>query len=244
MPMVPMVDASSQTTADDVVDTATAEAMVEEALSMVSEAEEREHAEVESARRWYDVAQMGAALLRKAEARSDCAQSERQAAEMLAAAEHASRQMAEEMLAVEAALADAAVESALDERSARLQAEAQRDIYRALAGAGSGTGRGGRGGRGYAPPPPPPPPPQPPPPPPPPPVPELIQMVLSVPVQAEGQMSEEEALSVLNVTRKSPRWLLKQVHPDKHPNHEAEAEAATARVNQARDVRCRHVTVV
>ena len=123
MPMVPMVDASSQTTADDVVDTATAEAMVEEALSMVSEAEEREHAEVESARRWYDVAQMGAALLRKAEARSDCAQSERQAAEMLAAAEHASRQMAEEMLAVEAALADAAVESALDERAARLQAE-------------------------------------------------------------------------------------------------------------------------
>ena len=38
-------------------------------------------------------------------------------------------------------------------------------------------------------------------------VPELIQMVLSVPVQAEGQMSEEEALSALNVTRKSPRWL-------------------------------------
>ena len=43
---------------------------------------------------------------------------------MLAAAEHASRQMAEEMLAVEAELADAAVESALDERAARLQAEA------------------------------------------------------------------------------------------------------------------------
>ena len=150
VPMVPMVNASSQTTADDVVDTATAEAMVEEALSMVSEAEEREHAEVESARRWYDVAQMGAALLRKAEARSDCAQSERQAAEMLAAAEHASRQMAEEMLAVEAALADAAVESALDERAARLQAEAQRDIYQALAGAGRGTGRGGRVAEGSA----------------------------------------------------------------------------------------------
>ena len=32
VPMVPMVKASSQTTADDVVDTATAEAMVEEAL--------------------------------------------------------------------------------------------------------------------------------------------------------------------------------------------------------------------
>ena len=57
-------------------------------------------------------------------------------------------------------------------------------------------------------------------------------------------MSEEEALSVLNVTHKSTRWLLKQVHPDKHPDHRAEAEAATARVNQARDVRCRHVTEV
>jgi hypothetical protein len=48
----------------------------------------------------------------------------------------------------------------------------------------------------------------------------------------------------LNVTHKSTRWLLKQVHPAKHPDHraEGEAEAATARVNQARDVRCRHVT--
>ena len=54
----------------------------------------------------------------------------------------------------------------------------------------------------------------------------------------------EEALSVLNVTHKSTRWLLKQVHPDKHPDYRAEAEAATARVNQARDVRCRHVTEV
>ena len=49
-------------------------------------------------------------------------------------------------------------------------------------------------------------------------------------------MSEEEALSVLNVSHKSTKWLLKQVHPDKHPDHRAEAEAATARVNQARDV--------
>ena len=39
-----MVDAASQTTDDDMVDTATAEAMVAEALSMVSEAEERERA--------------------------------------------------------------------------------------------------------------------------------------------------------------------------------------------------------
>jgi curved DNA-binding protein CbpA len=34
------------------------------------------------------------------------------------------------------------------------------------------------------------------------------------------------------------------VRPDKHPDHRAEAEAATARVNQARDVRCRYVTEV
>ena len=37
-----MVDAASQTTADDVVDTATAEAMVAEALCMVDEAQHRE----------------------------------------------------------------------------------------------------------------------------------------------------------------------------------------------------------
>ena len=98
VPMVPMVNASSQTTADDVVDTATAEAMVEEALSMVSEAEEREHAEEERARRWYANAQMGAALLRKAEARTDCAQAERQAAESLTSAERAARQVAEKLL--------------------------------------------------------------------------------------------------------------------------------------------------
>jgi len=53
-----MVDAASQTTDDDMVDTATAEAMVAEALSMVSEAEERKRAGEERARRWLDTAQM------------------------------------------------------------------------------------------------------------------------------------------------------------------------------------------
>ena len=63
--------------------------------------------------------QMGAALLRKAEERTDRAQAERQAAETLAAVEHAARQMTEQILAAEAALTDAAVESARNERSAR-----------------------------------------------------------------------------------------------------------------------------
>ena len=51
-----------------------------------------------------------------------------------------------------------------------------------------------------------------------------------------GQMSEAEALAVLNVTQRRPKWLLSQVHPDKHPDFEAEATMATARVNQAMDV--------
>ena len=58
------------------------------------------------------------------------------------------------------------------------------------------------------------------------------------------QMSEAEALAVLNVTQRRPKWLLSQVHPDKHPGFEAEATMATARVNQAMDVRSRHVTEV
>ena len=56
------------------------------------------------------------------------------------------------------------------------------------------------------------------------------------------QMSEAEALAVLNVTQRRPKWLLSQVHPDKHPGFEAEATMATARVNQAMDVRSRNVT--
>ena len=57
-------------------------------------------------------------------------------------------------------------------------------------------------------------------------------------------MSEAEALAILNVTEKRPNWLRLQVHPDKHPDFREEATAATARVNQAMDVRCRHVTEV
>ena len=57
-------------------------------------------------------------------------------------------------------------------------------------------------------------------------------------------MSEVEALAILNVTERRPKWLLSQVHPDKHPDFSAEVTAATARVNQAMDVRSRHVTEV
>ena len=70
----------------------------------------------------------------------------------------------------------------------------------------------------------------------------MITLVLAVPIGNEGQMSETEALVILNVTEKRPNWLRLQVHPDKHPDFREEATAATARVNQAMDVRCRHVT--
>ena len=49
----------------------------------------------------------------------------------------------------------------------------------------------------------------------------------------------------MNVTETStrPKWLIShpQVHPDKHPGFPEEAIAAAARVNQAMDVRSRHV---
>ena len=48
----------------------------------------------------------------------------------------------------------------------------------------------------------------------------------------------------MNVTDKRPKWLLSQVHPDGHPDRRPEAEAAAKRVNEAMDVRSRHVTEV
>ena len=133
------------------------------------------------------------------------------------------------------ALADAALADAESERSARRRIETENAMWRVA------TGRGGRGGRGRCGPPPPQPQ-QPPQPPRPPPLAELIQLVLAAPIEREGDMSEEEALAILNVTNKSPKWLLLQLRPDKHPHHQAQAQAATSRVNQARDVRSRHVT--
>ena len=67
---------------------------------------------------------------------------------------------------------------------------------------------------------------------------------MAVPILLEGQMTEAEALAVLNVTGKRPKWLLVHVHPDRNPDHKAEATAASARVNEAMDVRSRHVTEV
>ena len=48
----------------------------------------------------------------------------------------------------------------------------------------------------------------------------------------------------MNVTDKRPKWLLSQVHPDRHPMWHDEATAAAALVNQAMDVRLRQVTEV
>ena len=234
-----VVDMGTQATADDAVDTATAEAMIAEALRMVDEANERERLAEERARSWQGYAELGRSLLQAAEDRTDRAQAEREVAERSAAAERAAKQMAEQLLAAEAALADAAETRAEYECRARWQAEAQRDVWQVLAG--SRGGRGGRGGRGHAPPPVEP---RQPPPPPPPPLPQLISLVLAVHIANEGQMSEVEALAILNVTERRPKWLLSQVHPDKHPDFSAEATAATARVNQAMDVRSRHVTEV
>ena len=83
-----------------------------------------------------------------------------------------------------------------------------------------------------------------PPPPPSPPLPDLIARILAVETQREGDMSEAEALEILNVTDRRPKWLLSQVHPDRHPCFRDEATAAAKRVNQAMDVRTRHVTEV
>ena len=55
-----MVDAASQTTADDVVDTATAEAMVAEALCMVDEAQHRERLADKRACSWEARAELAA----------------------------------------------------------------------------------------------------------------------------------------------------------------------------------------
>ena len=128
----------------------------------------------------------------------------------MAAAEGAARQVAEQLMAAEATLADTAEESARNAHRVRRQAEAQRDLWQAIAG-GRG-GRGGHGGRAHVSPPPPP---QPPPPLPPPPPAELIQLMLAVPIEREGDMSEAEALAILNVTHKtqeSKMALLLQVH--------------------------------
>ena len=157
------------------------------------------------------------------------------------------------MLGGSSAAEDAAEERA---RSAELfAARAEAELQRARRGGRGGRGsRGGRGGAGAAHNSPAPAPadasntsaPEPPAPPPPPspPLPDLIARILAVETQREGDMSEAEALEILNVTDRRPKWLLSQVHPDRHPCFRDEATAAAKRVNQAMDVRTRHVTEV
>ena len=116
-----VVDMGTQATADDAVDTATAEAMIAEALRMVDEANERERLAEERARSWQGYAELGRSLLQAAEDRTDRAQAEREVAERSAAAERAAKQMAEQLLAAEAALADAAETRAEYECRARWQ---------------------------------------------------------------------------------------------------------------------------
>ena len=94
-----VVDMGTQATADDAVDTATAEAMIAEALRMVDEANERERLAEERARSWQGYAELGRSLLQAAEDRTDRAQAEREVAERSAAAERAAKQMAEQLLA-------------------------------------------------------------------------------------------------------------------------------------------------
>ena len=50
-------------------------------------------------------------------------------------------------------------------------------------------------------------------------------------VEHDGQMTEEEAWQVLNVTDATAKKLLSQVHPDKHLEWQAEAARAAARVS-------------
>ena len=70
----------------NVVDTSTAEAMIDEALCMVAEAEACERAAEERAHVWLANAELASVSLRKAEDRTDCAQAgARQAAEAVAA---------------------------------------------------------------------------------------------------------------------------------------------------------------
>ena len=162
----------------------------------------------------------------------DCAEADKRQAEEALVHERAARLVMEKLFAKEAAAADAAA------------AEAR---WRPAASRG-GRGRGGRGRGQQHPQPqvqPQPPPATPPPTPPTPPPPsDFITLVLTVPIAHNGQMTPDEALLILEVTDKRPKWLLSQVHPDRHPGRQEEATQATARVNQAMDVRTRHVTEV
>ena len=71
--------------------------------------------------------------------------------------------------------------------------------------------------------------------PPPPPV-DWIRRILAVAVDRDGNMTDGEAAAILGLTDRPPKWLIAQVHPDKHPRRQDEAAAAATRVNQAMDL--------
>ena len=197
--------------------------------------------------------QIGEEQVAGAAAASHAAEKRARAAEERARAAEERGRAAEERARAAEERANAAEERA---RSAELfAARAEAELQRARRGGRGGRGsRGGRGGAGAAHNSPAPAPadasntsaPEPPAPPPPPspPLPDLIARILAVETQREGDMSEAEALEILNVTDRRPKWLLSQVHPDRHPCFRDEATAAAKRVNQAMDVRTRHVTEV
>ena len=89
--------------ADDMVDTATAEAMVAEALCMLEEAQECEQFAVMRARTWTRRAELATSLLRAEENQTGRACAERLEAETRAAAEYDARQVLQQLLAAEAA---------------------------------------------------------------------------------------------------------------------------------------------
>ena len=73
----------------------------------------------------------------------------------------------------------------------------------------------------------------------------MIEAVLAVQIENEGQMTPDEALAILNaIPDIHPRRLLVEVHPDRHPEHRDEAAAAFQRVGLARELRGGRVSEV
>ena len=67
------------------------------------------------------------------------------------------------------------------------------------------------------------------------PLPYYIKRVLGARVEWEGHMTSLEAVTILSVTldqSQSARWLLLQVHPDKHSQHKDKELAATSRLKK------------
>lgn len=243
-------DVSTQTE-QEFLELDVAEAMVREALVIGDEGIAQEVARRVAAEERTQAAELLACQLRAElasqselleQARRECERerASRQAAEQRVANEQGLRRSAEK-LAADAAVAQQVAEqcaAAAEQRAAAAEAVWQNG-HKEHGGRRGRGGRGGRSGRGSdssSTQQPPQPPPAPPPAAPPPPPPDLISDILDIKLAHEGSMTEEEALQILSVTHRMPRWLLSQVHPDKHLDRKAEAEAAAKRVTEARRV--------